>query len=539
MSRNCCSGISHRIKEIFRENVFELKILLWYTGPLALANFLDYVPIIITTVFVGHIGKVELDAMMLAVSYTTLTGIAVGLGLNAACDTLLSQIYGGRNLKFFGVIMQRAFLILILACFPCWALYINAENILLLCGQNKDVARQAELCVLVLLPELPAFFFFQLGLRFLQNQEVIWPQIAVSCLGILVSTFLNYLLLFVLQIGVIGGAVAITVGTFCDCFLLFIYIRIRKLHLATWPGWSIECLNDWGPFLALAIPGVLINMIECWAFEIAMILAGLINLVELGGQSLLIQLITMLIKIPFALGIATSLRVGYHLGAGETDRAKKSSKLGLVVAGTLAIFIFILLIGLRSQLGKMFVNEKDILSLVYETIPICALFYIFTPSVSVFSGALKGIGKPEIAALAFLFAYCLITFPIGVPLMFLAKLGIKGFWIGMLTAIVSINIYLFIYFWRLDWNLMTEKVKERVGLKMKPVPSLEPNIDAPDNIELTNYASLDCTNKETELQEMADKAAFQKLLRCRGFQALAVVSTLFIGLTVKLTVKLH
>ncbi|CAJ0930670.1 unnamed protein product, partial [Ranitomeya imitator] len=43
-----------------------------------------------------------------------------------------------------------------------------------------------------------------------------------------------------------------------------------------------------------------------------------------------------------------------------------------------------------------------------------------------FLGVLKGIGKPGIGALAFFFGYCLAAFPIGVPLMFPAKFGIKG-----------------------------------------------------------------------------------------------------------------
>ncbi|XP_075189868.1 multidrug and toxin extrusion protein 1-like [Anomaloglossus baeobatrachus] len=537
MPSGCCDFILHMIKEIYRENVIEFKILLWYTGPLVFLNLLDYVPIIVTCVFVGHVGKVELDAMTLAISFTTVTGMAVGFGLTTACDTLLSQIYGGRNLKYMGVIVQRAILILSLACFPCWALYINTESIMLLFGQNKEVSRQTELCVLILIPALPAFFFFQIKLRYLQNQEVIWPQIIVSLLSSLLTALLNYLLLFVVKIGVKGAAMALTASSIFECVLLFSYILVRKLHLRTWAGWSMECLNDWGPFLALGMPGILIQSLKVWTFEIAMILSGLINLVELGGQSVLFQLITILQKIPFALGLSTSIRVGFHLGAGETNEAKKSAKLSTFISVIVAVLSSILMIALRGQLGEIFTNEKDILACVYRTMPICALYYIFTPSVSGIFGILKGIGKPGIAALAFFFGYCLVAFPIGVPLMFSAKFGIKGFWIGMTIAFVCMNIYFCIYFWRLDWNLMTKKAKERVGLKKEPVPFLESYTDTSDNMELKDYASMDSTSKESEPLETSEKPALRKLVMCRAFQALAVISTFFIGLIVKLTVK--
>lgn len=40
-------------------------------------------------------------------------------------------------------------------------------------------------------------------------------------------------------------------------------------------GWSSQCLQDWGPFFALAIPSMLMMCIEWWAYEIGSILMGM------------------------------------------------------------------------------------------------------------------------------------------------------------------------------------------------------------------------------------------------------------------------
>lgn len=40
-----------------------------------------------------------------------------------------------------GVILQRGVLILLLACFPCWAVLINTEPLLLAARQSPEVAR--------------------------------------------------------------------------------------------------------------------------------------------------------------------------------------------------------------------------------------------------------------------------------------------------------------------------------------------------------------------------------------------------------------
>lgn len=51
------------------------------------------------------------------------------------------QTYGGKNLKQVGTILQRGILILLLFCFPCWALFINTERLLLLIQQDPEVSR--------------------------------------------------------------------------------------------------------------------------------------------------------------------------------------------------------------------------------------------------------------------------------------------------------------------------------------------------------------------------------------------------------------
>lgn len=51
------------------------------------------------------------------------------------------QSFGSPNKKHVGVILQRGTLVLLLCCFPCWALFLNTETILLLFRQDPAVSR--------------------------------------------------------------------------------------------------------------------------------------------------------------------------------------------------------------------------------------------------------------------------------------------------------------------------------------------------------------------------------------------------------------
>lgn len=52
----------------------------------------------------------------------------------------------------------------------------------------------------------------------------------------------------------------------------------------------MECLQEWGPFVKLAIPSMLMLCLEWWTFEMGGFLAGMISEAELGAQSIAYEL---------------------------------------------------------------------------------------------------------------------------------------------------------------------------------------------------------------------------------------------------------
>ncbi|XP_023602465.1 multidrug and toxin extrusion protein 1, partial [Myotis lucifugus] len=221
------------------------------------------------------------------------TGISVGFGLSSACDTLMSQTYGSPNKKHVGVILQRGALILLLCCFPCWALFLNTQHLLLLLRQDPAVSRLTHTYVMIFIPALPATFLYTLQVKYLLTQGIILPQILTGVAANLVNALVNYLFLHELHLGVMGSALANLISQFSLALFLFLYIIWKKLHRATWGGWSLECLQDWGSFFRLAIPSMLMLCMEWWAYEIGSFLSGILGMVELGAQSIVYELATM------------------------------------------------------------------------------------------------------------------------------------------------------------------------------------------------------------------------------------------------------
>ncbi|XP_076584505.1 multidrug and toxin extrusion protein 1-like [Chaetodon auriga] len=466
-SEGCGSCLKRMGRVIPPEYRQELVHLIKLAGPVVISQLMIFMISFVSTVFCGHLGKTELAGVSLSIAVVNVTGVSIGTGLSLTCDTLISQTYGSGNLKRVGVILQRGILILLLACFPCWAVLINTEPLLLAVKQSPEVASLTQLYVKIFMPALPAAFMYQLQGRYLQNQGIIWPQVVTGAIGNVCNAIINYIFLYRLDMGVAGSAAANAISQYVLAVVLYIYICWRGLHKATWGGWSMDCLQEWGPFVQLAIPSMLMLCLEWWMFEVGGFLAGVISEAELGAQSIAYELTVIGYMFPLGLSAAASVRVGNALGAGNIEQAKLSCKVPMMCAFITACFVGGGLGIARHVIGYIFTSDQEIIQRVAEVILIFSFMHLVDAIAGVAGGVLRGAGKQMIGALCNLVGYYLIGFPIGVSLMFAAKMGIVGLWTGLTVCVLMQAIFFITYLCKLNWKKAAEEALVRAGIQVK------------------------------------------------------------------------
>ncbi|XP_012368606.1 multidrug and toxin extrusion protein 1 [Octodon degus] len=542
----------------FREELLALIIL---AGPAFLAQLMVFLISFISSVFCGHLGKLELDAVTLAIAIINITGISVGHGLSSACDTLISQTYGSQNLKYVGVILQRGTLILLLCCIPCWALFLNTQHILLLFRQDPDVSRLTHAYVMIFIPALPAAFLYILQVKYLLNQGIVLPQIVTGIAANLVNAFANYIFLYQLHLGVMGSALANTISQFTLALLLFLYILWRKLHKATWGGWSLECLQDWASFLHLAIPSMFMLCIEWWAYEIGSFLSGVLGTVELGAQSIVYELAVIMYMIPTGFSVAVNVRVGNALGAGNIEQAKKSSVVAVLLTELFAAISCVLLLGCKDVVGYIFTTNRDIIALVAQVVPIYAVSHLFEGLACTSGGILRGTGNQKIGAIVNAVGYYVIGLPIGIALMFATELGVVGLWSGIIICTVSQAVCFLAFIARLNWKQACQQAQVHANLKANMVPNENSTVSqdpahpvGPEihgeivmtDIEKKEETQLEQQKEETQLEQPPlpahtkdTKLSWKQLVLRRGLLLLGVLLVLLAGILVRVYVKIQ
>ncbi|XP_040902145.1 multidrug and toxin extrusion protein 1-like [Toxotes jaculatrix] len=453
-----CRWVRHRVPLAYREELYHI---LRMTGPLLLSRILNYLLPFVITMFCGRLGNEVLAGYGLASATINVTTAATGVGLGLACDTLVSQTFGGKNLLRVGVILQRGIIILLLFCLPCWGLLINAQAILLCLGQDPEVARIAQIYITAFLPAVPAMFLHHLQESYLQNQGIILPQMYTAAMANIANVVTNYVFLYWLDLQVSGSAAANALSQIYICAFLFAYIWWKKLHVKTWGGWSVESLQEWGSFMKLAIPSTLMKCFEWWVYELGGFFAGMLSEDELAAQHAVIMVAFITYMFPLGVQAAACARVGYGLGAGDSTRALLTSKVALILAGSIAVVEGLVLGSTKTVIGVIFTSDEKIIALVSNLMNAYCFLQFFDALVCVCTGIFLGTGKQKIPAVANLIGYYCIGLSLSVTLTFVAKLRVLGFWLGLLVCVILQSTFYIIVIFKLNWEKMTEEAVKR------------------------------------------------------------------------------
>ncbi|XP_069017480.1 multidrug and toxin extrusion protein 1-like [Embiotoca jacksoni] len=538
----CSRWVRDKVPLSHREELYHI---LRMTGPLLLSRILNYLLPFVVTMFCGRLGNEVMAGYGLASATINITTAATGCGLGLACDTLVSQTFGGKNLLRVGVILQRGVIILLLFCLPCWGLLINAQVILLCLGQDPEVARIAQLYITAFLPAVPAMFLHQLQVSYLQNQGIILPQMYTAAAANVANVLTNYVCLHWLNLGVSGSALANTLSWIYICAFLFAYIWWKKLHVRTWGGWSAESLHEWGSYMKLAIPSTLMTCFEWWVYEFGGFFAGMLSEDELAAQHVVIMVAFITYMFPLGIQAAACARVGNALGAGDTSRAILTSKMSLTLAGSFAVVEGLVLGATKSVIGFMFTSDEKIIGLISHLMNAYCFLQFFDGLVCVCTGIFLGTGKQKIPAVANFLGYYCIGLSLSVILMFVAKLRVLGFWLGLLICVVMQSTFYIIVIFKLNWKRMTEEAVKRAQKKIRMTVSdaVGDNGDSVDGYMSVSTEWHGGNSSETQGGHVAQQlkgsrlSTTQLVLR-RGLTVFAAVGLLAVGASVHFLVPL-
>ncbi|KAA8538233.1 hypothetical protein F0562_027944 [Nyssa sinensis] len=451
----------HRWPSLY-EALEEIKAIGKISGPTTITGLLLYSRAMISMLFLGYLGELELAGGSLAIGFANITGYSVISGLAMGMEPICGQAYGAKQWKLLGLTLQRTVLLLLSTSTPISLMWLYMRRVLLWCGQDEEISSMAHTFIVFAIPDL---FFLSLlhPLRiYLRTQSITLPVTYCSAISVLLHVPLNFLLVVYFKLGIAGVAIAM-VWTNLNLFLLLSsFMYFSGVYKDSWVAPSMDCLRGWSSLLALAVPTCVSVCLEWWWYEFMIMLCGvLVNpKATIASMGILIQTTSLVYVFPSSLSLGVSARVGNELGANRPAKARISMIVSLTCALGLGLAAMLFTTLMRHQWGRFFTNDEEILELTAIALPIAGLCELGNCPQTTGCGVLRGSARPTIGANINLGSFYFVGMPVAIFMGFFAEMEFAGLWLGLLAAQASCAILMLYVLCKTDWMVQVERARE-------------------------------------------------------------------------------
>lgn len=343
--------------------------------------------------------------------------IFVGLmGLLQAQLPAWAELRGAGRPHEVGRSWRQALYLALAACVVGTAVLLSPDAILRWTDVPDDLRGEVSQYLAITALTLPLALLFRMYSTLSQALGrpllVTWIQIGALALKVPLSIWLAF-----------GGAGVPSMGL-AGCAWASVVVNALMVAIGIWTLRTQDLFTPyriWAPlerphwptlrgFARLGIPTALAIMVEVTSFTLMALFIARQGLVASASHQVAASLTGLLYMMPLALGIATSARVSYWIGAGDMRHARLALRLGFKLTIGLALSCALVVAGLHEPLARLYAGDNPpVVALAASLLPWVAVYHLFDAVQAMCVFVLRSFG----VATAPLVAYCLLLWGVG------------------------------------------------------------------------------------------------------------------------------
>ena len=385
--------------------------------PLALAGLLQMATHATDVIFVARLGQDALAAASLGVSIYGVVAWSLS-ALSGSSAALIAAELGRRSHAVREV--RRTVRMAMWVALGCAVLGMGlchlGQGLMALTGQEPHVSARAAAYLSLLLWAMPFFLAANVLRTFVSALGRPIYATAITALGVALNCLGNYALVFghfgFPALGLQGSAIA---TIFASAASLAAYAAaiahnrsFRRYHL-----WGRFWRPEWRRFadvLRIGAPVSVTVIAEAGFFSGAAFLMGRIGPAELAAHALALNLASFAFQVPFAIGQAAAIRVGYHYGAVNIPAIRLAGWSAIACcigfAGvSAAAMLLVPRLLLAAYVDVAAAANVVLVGLAVRYMVVAAAFQLFDGIQAVAMGALRGLQDTRIPMAFALFGY--------------------------------------------------------------------------------------------------------------------------------------
>ncbi|WDI78992.1 MATE family efflux transporter [Candidatus Purcelliella pentastirinorum] len=434
--------------------IFETKKLLIIAIPVILTQITQTAMSFVDTIMTGTASSIDMAVIAVGSSIWFPT-ILFGHGLLLSLTPVIAQLHGAnKNNNIFNKYINQAYWLAIFAsCLIMLILWNSYYLIKIMHNINILLKIKVIKYLRTLLWGVPGYLFYQVMRNQYEGQSRTKPVMIISFIGLIFNIIINYIFIYgnfgMPAMGCIGCGIA-TSSVYWIMFLIiliwFYYNRgIKNIKKIFNKLPNIKILLD---LIKLGLPIAFSLMFEVSLFAIVAILLSPLGIVEVSGHQIALNFSSLLFVLPFSIGIASTIRIGYNIGRNKINEVFITGYCAHIIGIILALFTASFSIFFRNKIVFLYSNNLKIIKLATKLILFSAIYQFPDAIQAIGSGILRGYKDTKTILFITFFAYWIVGLPIGyifalTDIIFPA-MGPVGFWYGFIIGLSIAAIMIFL-----------------------------------------------------------------------------------------------
>ncbi len=428
----------------------EMRRLFVLMLPLYVANLMNMGMGVIDTIIAGRVGSADLAGVALGCSVTAPIMVACGVILSILAP-MISRLRGAGQEGKVGLLLNNA------RHLAFWLMLV--EFVALFAGSfifewvtdDAEVARIARHYVYAVMTCVPASVLLRAVQGNFEGYGQTRPAMFCSFGALLLNLPLNYVFAFgwgpIPAMGGVGCGVATSIIHYLMLAGLFALMYFTSQHgrhaRQMWARRAVEPAT-FRRILRLGFPLGLAALCELSFFCVVTMVVAPLGKVAVGAQQVAINVSGVVFMLPMSLGIAASIRAGFHLGAHNRKAFFALVRTAGVFMLVQVVFTMACVILLREPIVALYTDDVAIRALAPTLLFLCALYQLPDALQALLSGLLRGCHDTDLITWVNLGCYWLVGFPLCYMLVrtdiLVPAMGPAGAWVSFIIALTCAAI---------------------------------------------------------------------------------------------------
>jgi len=411
---------------------------------------------VMDTIMAGHLSARDLAGIALAMNVLWPSQFLLS-GLLLAATPMIAQLRGARRVNEIGEVVRQGLWIALFASLALTVFWRNTTFAYNALGiEPATTAIAGGYLYATSWASLPLLGYFLL--RYLcEGMGETRPAMFMALGAVVLKLPLNYALMYghwgAPRLGGVGCGWSTMILWWAEFVSMLFVVRLPFARATglferfSWPQWP-----PLRRYVAIGLPIGATTFAEVFAFSLMGLLLGRFGPETLAAHQIVGNLNGMTFMVPLALGMATTIRVGFNVGANNFDQARLAASVALRAAALFAVIVGSMLLLGRFLVVSLFTTDPAVKALAATVVIFVAAYQLVDDTQVVAISALRGYKDTRASMWIALSGYWILAVPIacwlGFGLFLFKPMGIYGFWTGMTIGLSFVAFAAIHRLWR-------------------------------------------------------------------------------------------